>query len=89
MYGYVHHHSAFARLFCGALEAEEALDVEIGALLEARPVGVLGVHGVQAELVDDHAVAERLVPSVDPQRPGTPASKIEFPRFTQPLSVRI
>ena len=85
-YGYVHH-SAFARLFCGALEAEEALDVEVGALLEARPVGVLGVHGVQAELVDDHAVAERLVPSVDPQRPGTPASEIEFSRFTQPLYV--
>ena len=62
-----------ACLFCGALEAEEALDVEVGALLEAGPVGVLGVHRVEAELVDHHAVAEGLVPGVNPQGPGAPA----------------
>ena len=62
-----------ARLLRGALEAEEALDVEVGALLEARPVGVLRVNGVEAELGDFHAVAERLVPGVDPQRPSPPA----------------
>ena len=72
-YGYVVHHSAFARLFCGALEAEEALDVEVGALLEARPVRVFRVDRVEAELGDLHAVAEGLVPGVDPQRPGPSA----------------
>ena len=59
-------------LFCGALEPEEALDVEVCALLEAGPVGVLGVHRVEAKLVDHHAVAERLVPGVDPQGTGPP-----------------
>ena len=63
-------------LFGGALESEEALDVEVCALLEARPVGVLGVDGVEAELGDDHALAEGLVPRVDPQRPGPPAKQI-------------
>ncbi len=52
-------------LLRGALEAKEALDVEVRALLEARPLGVLGVHGVDAELLDNHAVAEALVPGVD------------------------
>ena len=40
------------QLLGGALEPEKVLDVEVGFLLEAGPLGVLGVDPVEAELAD-------------------------------------
>ena len=40
------------QLLGGALETEKVLDVEVGFLLEAGPLGVLGVDPVEAELTD-------------------------------------
>ena len=50
-----------------ALEAEEALDVQLGLLLEAGPLGVLRVDRVEANFIDDDSVGEGLVPGVDCQ----------------------
>ena len=64
-----------------ALEAEEALDVELCRLLEAGPVRVLGVHAVDAVLVDRHTALEALVPRLDAQR-----SVSQVLRLCQPSS---
>ena len=44
------------QLLGSPFEPEKVLDVEVGLLLEAGPVGVFGVHPVQTQLVDHHPV---------------------------------
>ncbi len=60
----------YGNLLRGALEPEEVLDVQLGGLLEAGPVGVLGMHAVDAVLVYLDAILEALVPGLDVEGAG-------------------